>query len=183
MPGLITYRPADAVETAECYAVALAELHAPSALALSRQNLPTLRLAADGVNHSALGAYVLRETNGPRRATLLATGSEVHLAVTAAEALAAEGIEVAVVSMPSWELFERQSADYRAKVLGDAPRIAIEAALSFGWDRWIGPNGAFVGMTGFGESAPAGDLYKHFGITAEAITATVRKLAGLDKEG
>ena len=180
MPGLITYRPADAVETAECYAVALAERHAPSALALSRQNLPTLRLAVDGVNHSALGAYVLREANGPRRATLLATGSEVHLAVTAAEALTAEGVEVAVVSMPSWEMFERQGADYRAKVLGAAPRVAVEAALSFGWDRWIGPNGAFVGMTGFGESAPAGDLYKHFGITAEAIAAVVRKLACLD---
>ncbi len=176
MPGLITYRPADAVETAECYAVALAERHAPSALALSRQNLPTLRLTADGVNRSALGAYVLRDTKGPRQATLLATGSEVHLAVAASEALAVEGVEVAVVSMPSWELFERQDAEYRAEVLGAAPRVAIEAALGFGWDRWIGPNGAFVGMSGFGESAPAGDLYKHFGITAEAIAAAARKL-------
>ncbi len=174
MPGLITYRPADAVETAECYAVALAERHAPSALALSRQNLPTLRMAADGVNHSAKGAYVLREADGPRQATILSTGSEVHLAVAAAETLAGEGLNVAVVSMPSWELFERQSPEYRAAVLGAAPRIGVEAALRFGWDRWIGPDGAFIGMTGFGESAPAADLYSHFGITPEAIAAAVR---------
>ena len=178
IPGLITLRPADAVETAECYAVALAERHGPSALALSRQNLPTLRLVADGVNHSARGAYVLREPRGKRQATLLATGSETHLAVTAAEALIADGVEVAVVSMPSWELFERQSEAYRAEVLGSAPRIAVEAALRFGWDRWIGPDGAFIGMTGFGESAPAPALYDHFGVTAEAIVAAVRKAVG-----
>jgi transketolase len=177
MPNLITYRPADAVETAECYAVALAERHAPSALALSRQNLPTLRLVADGVNRSARGAYVLREAASRRKATLLATGSEVHLAVAAAETLAGEGIDVAVVSMPSWELFERQSPEYRAEVLGAAPRIGVEAGLRFGWDRWIGADGAFVGMAGFGESAPAGDLYKHFGITADAIAKAARVAA------
>jgi transketolase len=176
LPGLITFRPADAVETAECYASALAERHAPSAFALSRQNLPTLRLQADGVNHSARGAYVLREARGQRQATLLATGSEVHLAVAAAEALAAEGVHVAVVSMPSWTLFERQSEAYRAEVLGSAPRIAIEAAVRFGWDRWIGPEGVFIGMTGFGESAPAPELYRHFGITTEAIAAAARKV-------
>jgi transketolase len=179
MPNLLTFRPADAVETAECYAVALGERHAPSTLALSRQNLPTLRLAADGVNHSAKGAYVLREARGKRQATLLATGSEVHLAVAAAETLAAEGVDVAVVSMPCWSLFERQSPQYRASVLGAAPRIAVEAALRFGWDRWIGPDGVFIGMTGFGESAPAADLYPHFGITAEAIAAAVRKSVGV----
>jgi len=179
MPNLITYRPADAVETAECYAVALAERHAPSALALSRQNLPTLRLVADGVNRSARGAYVLREATGRRQATLLATGSEVHLAVAAAETLAGEGVDVAVVSMPSWELFERQSPEYRAEVLGAAPRIGVEAGLRFGWDRWIGADGVFIGMTGFGESAPAGDLYKHFGITADAVIEAARAAAGL----
>jgi transketolase len=178
MPNLITFRPADAVETAECYAVALSERNAPSALALSRQNLPTLRLHADGVNHSAKGAYVLREAKGKRQATLLATGSEVHLAVAAAETLAAEGIDVAVVSMPSWTLFERQSPQYRAEVLGAAPRIGVEAALRFGWDRWIGADGAFIGMTGFGESAPAGELYRHFGITTEAIVAAARQATG-----
>jgi transketolase len=174
LPNLLTFRPADAVETTECYAVALAAKQTPSALALSRQNLPTLRLAADGINHSAKGAYVLREANGPRAATLLATGSEVHLAVAAAEALAAEGVSVAVVSMPCWSLFEAQDASYRDAVLGSAPRIAIEAALRFGWDRWIGPDGVFIGMTGFGESAPAAALYRHFGITTDAIIAAVR---------
>jgi transketolase len=178
LPNMITFRPADAVETAECYAVALAERHAPSAFALSRQNLPTLRLKADGVNRSAKGAYVLRETTGKRQATILATGSEVHLAVAAAETLAGEGIEAAVVSMPSWTLFERQSPQYRAEVLGAAPRIGVEAALRFGWDRWLGEGGAFVGMTGFGESAPASDVYRHFGITPEAIAAAVRQSVG-----
>jgi len=178
LPNLIVMRPADAVETAECYAVGLAERHAPSALALSRQNLPTLRLTADGVNRSAKGAYVLREARGRRAASLLATGSEVHLAVAAAEALAAEGIDVAVVSMPSWELFERQSRAYRDEVLGDAPRIGVEAALRFGWDRWIGPDGVFVGMAGFGESAPAADLFPHFGITTEAVIAAARAVVG-----
>jgi len=130
------------------------------------------------VNHSARGAYVLREAKGRRQATLLATGSEVHLAVAAAEALADEGVQVAVVSMPSWELFERQTAHYQQEVLGAAPRIAVEAAIRMGWDRWIGPEGTFIGMNGFGESAPASQLYSHFGITPEAIAAAARKAAG-----
>ncbi|HLZ83406.1 MAG TPA: transketolase [Caulobacteraceae bacterium] len=178
MPNLIVMRPADAVETAECYAAALAERNAPSALALSRQNLPTLRLAADGVNRSARGAYVLREARGRRAATLLATGSEAHIAVAAAETLATEGVDVAVVSMPSWELFERQPQAYQDEVLGDAPRIGVEAALRFGWDRWIGPEGVFVGMAGFGESAPGGALFAHFGLTAEAVAAAARAVVG-----
>jgi transketolase len=178
LPNLIVMRPADAVETAECYAAALAERHAPTALALSRQNLPTLRLAADGANQAARGAYVLREARGRRAATLLATGSEVCLAVAAAEALGAEGVDVAVVSMPSWELFERQPRAYQDEVLGDAPRIGVEAGLRFGWDRWIGPEGIFIGMAGFGESAPATDLFPHFGITTEAVVAAARAVAG-----
>ena len=177
MPNLVVMRPADAVETAECYAAALAERAAPTALALTRQNLPTLRQVADGVNRSARGAYVLREAKGRRAATLLATGSEVHLAVAAAETLAAEGLDVAVVSMPSWELFERQPRAYQDEVLGEAPRIGVEAALRFGWDRWIGPDGVFIGMAGFGESAPAGDLFAHFGVTAEAIVGAARAVA------
>ena len=176
LPNLLTFRPADAVETAECWALALGHAHAPSALCLSRQNLPTLRANA-AHNLSARGAYVLRETAGPRAATLLATGSEVHLAVAAAEQMAAEGIEAAVVSMPCWSLFEAQSVDYRASVLGTAPRVGVEAALRFGWDRWIGETGRFIGMHGFGESAPAGELYRHFGITVEAIVAAVREAA------
>ena len=107
--------------------------------------------------------------------TLIATGSEVALALQARERLQAEGIPTAVVSMPCWELFALQDETYRAQVLGDAPRVGIEAALGFGWDRWLGADGTFIGMTGFGASAPADDLFKHFGITAEAAVAAVRR--------
>ena len=133
-PNLHVFRPCDAVETAECWELALASRTAPSALLLSRQNLPTLRGSAD-VNESARGAYVLSEADGPRDLTLLATGSEVSLAMEAAKAWRAKGKYVAVVSMPCWDLFEAQPADYQAKVLGSAPRIAIEAGARFGWDR------------------------------------------------
>jgi transketolase len=177
LPNLLTFRPADAVETAESWVLALAERHAPSALCLSRQNLPTLRLTADGINRTARGAYVLREAQGRRDVTLLATGSEVHLALAAADQLRADGVEAAVVSMPCWSLFERQGAPYQDEVLGRAPRVAVEAALSFGWDRWIGPGGAFIGMPGFGESAPAAEVYKHFGITTDAVVQAARGLA------
>ena len=176
MPNLLVFRPADAVETAECWQAALAETSAPSALALTRQALPTLRLEPGAENLSAKGAYVLREAPGERDVTLLATGSEVELAVAAAEQLAQDGVKAAVVSMPSWELFERQSDAYRRAVLGTAPRVGVEAALRFGWDRWIGDGGAFIGMTSFGASAPAGELYKYFGITTDAIVAAAKNL-------
>ena len=174
-PGLGVFRPCDAVETAECWELALASDDRPSALLLSRQNLPTLRTSS-AVNESARGAYVLSGESGARDVTLLATGSEVALAMEGAKALRDEGQRVAVVSMPSWDLFEAQPAEYRAKVLGTAPRIAIEAGARLGWDRWIGERGAFIGMSGFGASAPAGELYKHFGITAEAIVAAASAL-------
>ena len=175
-PNLQVFRPCDAVETAECWELALAAKDKPSALLLSRQNLPTLRTSAE-VNESARGAYVLSEADGPRDVTLLATGSEVALAMEAAKTLRAEGKRVAVVSMPSWDLFEPQPAEYRAEVLGSAPRIAIEAGARLGWDRWISERGVFIGMNGFGASAPATDLYKHFGITSDAIVAVAAKLA------
>ena len=175
-PNLHVFRPADAVETAECWEIAVNDKHAPSALMLSRQNLPTLRKDAS-TNQSARGAYVLQEADGPRDVTLLATGSEVSLAVNAARALAEKGKKVAVVSMPSWDLFEAQDKAYRASVLGSAPRIGIEAASGFGWDRYIGPDGLFVGMQGFGASAPAERLYKHFGITLDAIVAAAETLS------
>ena len=178
MPNLLVFRPADAVETAESWQVALAQKHTPSALALTRQALPALRLDDSGENLTAKGAYVLRETSGDRDVTLLATGSEVELAIAAAEQLAGKGVKAAVVSMPCWELFEQQSEDYRRSVLGTAPRVGGEAALRFGWDRWIGERGDFIGMTGFGASAPAGDLYKHFGITTESVVAAAQKLIG-----
>ncbi|MCQ4191609.1 transketolase [Methylocystis suflitae] len=175
MPNLHVFRPADAIETAECWELALASRHTPSVLSLSRQNLPTLERPI-GENLSARGAYVLREAAGKRDVTLLATGSEVEIALAAADNLDTQGVKAAVVSMPCWELFEAQSEAYRAEVLGDAPRVAVEAAARLGWDRWIGERGAFIGMSGFGASGPASELYKHFGVTAEAVADAARTL-------
>jgi transketolase len=177
-PNLYVFRPADAVETAEAYEIALASRTTPSVLALSRQNLPAVRLEASAENLTAKGAYVLREPDWGRDITIIATGSEVELAISAAEILKGEGVKAAVVSMPCWELFEQQPADYQAKVLGDGPRIAVEAAGRFGWDRWTNSHGVFIGMNGFGASGPAGEVYKHFGITAEAVVAAAKKLVG-----
>ncbi|WP_036259777.1 transketolase [Mesorhizobium sp. WSM3224] len=176
-PNVNVFRPADIIETAECWELALKSETRPSVLVLSRQNLPMLRQAHCHDNRSSRGAYVLREPSAHRVVTLVATGSEVEIAVAAAERLGTEhGIAAAVVSMPCWELFEEQDADYRKSVLGSAPRVAVEAAARLGWDRWIGDTGAFVGMTGFGASAPAPDLYRHFGITPEAVAAAALRL-------
>lgn len=174
MPGLLVMRPCDAVETAECWQAALSEFGRPSVLALSRQGVPQLRLAASDENLSAKGGYVLSDANGTRAATIIATGTEVSLAMEAQTTLRAAGIEVAVVSMPCWELFDEQDAVYRSGVLGSAPRIAIEAASTFGWEKYTGPDGAVIGMTGFGASAPAPELYEHFGITADALVDAVK---------
>ncbi len=174
MPGVHVFRPADALETAECWELAIRRADGPSILALSRQPVPALRTDA-AENRCARGGYVLAEAEGARRATLIATGSEVALALGARRILADEGIAVAVVSLPCWELFQHQPEDVRAAVLGSAPRFGIEAACGFGWERWLGADGQFIGMTGFGASAPAADLFRHFGITPEAITTAVRK--------
>ncbi|MDB5378050.1 MAG: transketolase [Rubritepida sp.] len=179
IPNLAVFRPADAMETAECWELALRRTEGPSVLALSRQALPALRDDA-GENRCARGGYVLAEAEAARDVTLIATGSEVHLAVNARQALAAQGINAAVVSLPSWELFAQQDEAYRAATLGAAPRIGIEAALGFGWERWLGSNGAFIGMTGFGASAPAEHLFEHFGITSAAIVAAATKLLAQD---
>jgi transketolase len=168
IPHLQVFRPADAVETAECWEIALTKKDAPSILALTRQPVPGLRKDA-GENRSARGAYVLAEADGARKITLLATGSEVGIAMTAREQLAAKGVAAAVVSMPCWQLFEAQDEAYRRSVLGTAPRVAVEAAAEFGWNRYIGDRGRFIGMHGFGASAPIEALYPHFGITAEAV--------------
>ncbi len=168
MPNLNVFRPADAVETAECWALALASRDTPSVLALSRQALPALRRDA-AANRSARGAYVLAEADGPRQVTLLATGSEVSIAIAARDLLAARGVAAAVVSMPCWRLFDLSDATYRASVLGDVPRVAVEAAAAFGWDRYVGDAGGIVAMSGFGASAPMADLYRRFGITAERV--------------
>ncbi len=174
IPGLAVFRPADGVETAECWQAALAH-PGPSVLALTRQGVTTLR-AADAENKSALGAYVLSEPKSHRQATILATGSEVSVAVAAAALLEKDGISAAVVSMPSWELFAKQTPAYRASVLGTAPRVAIEAASGFGWERWVGAPENMIGMSSFGASGPADALYEHFGITAVAVAARVKAL-------
>lgn len=178
IPHLHVFRPADAVETAEAWELALQLKHAPSVLALSRQNLPIVRTTHRAENLSALGAYVLREAPGERDVTLLATGSEVSLAVAAADELARQNIKAAVVSIPCFELFAEQEPGYRAAVLGQAPRIGIEAAVRQGWDAVLEPQDFFIGMSDFGASAPAGDLYKFFGITVDAIVQAARAAAG-----
>ena len=176
IPNLQVFRPADAVETAECWELALRARREPSLLALTRQSVPALRRGAGPENLSARGGYVLMEAAGSRAVTLIATGSEVALAVAARETLAQQGVAAAVVSMPCWQLFDGQPHSYRAEVLGKAPRLAVEAASPFGWERYVGEKGAVIGMTGFGASAPAEDLFRRFGITAEAVVEAALKL-------
>src|SRR5512139_3609354 len=183
MPNMLVLRPADAVEAAECWEIALEHRTGPVSLVFARQELPLVRRACGHENLSRRGAYVLAEgEGGARRVTLLATGSEVQLAVRARELLQAEGISTAVVSMPSWELFELQDPAYRAATLGQGcVRVGVEAAMRFGWDRYLGERGAFVGMTGFGASGPADALYEHFGITPAAIVAAARQGLGSNR--
>jgi transketolase len=180
MPNMMVMRPADAVEAAECWEVALERRDGPVTLVFARQALPHVRRVHTSANLSRRGAYVLAEgEGGMREVTLLATGSEVALALAARDALQAQGTPTAVVSMPSWELFEAQDDAYRASVLGPGTvRVGCEAALRFGWDRWLGDSGGFIGMTGFGASGVAAELYEHFGITAEAIAVEARRLLG-----
>ena len=179
MPNMLVLRPADAIEAAECWEIALEQRSGPSTLVFARQALPNVRRTATAENLSRRGAYVLAEAEGgARQATLLATGSEVAIAMRARELLQARGVPTAVVSMPCCERFDAQDAAYRAQVLGrpGAVRVAIEAAVRFGWDRYLGERGGFVGMTGFGASGPADVLYEHFGITPAAVVAEVERL-------
>lgn len=182
-PNTLVFRPADLVETAECWEVALQQKATPSVMALSRQNLPAVRKTHTAQNLSAKGAYVLAEATGKRQVILIATGSEVEIAMKARDLLEAEGIGTRVVSMPSMELFAQQDEAWRKKVLPGGPvRIAIEAGVRQGWDRWLlGERGKeakadFVGMSSFGASAPYDRLYKEFGITAEAAVAKAKAL-------
>ena len=176
MPGLAVFRPADAIETAECWALALARTEGPSVIALSRQTLPPVR--REGGMLSARGAYRLRAAGAPRRVILMATGSEVHLALAAADLLEAQGMGCDVVSMPCWELFAAQPAAYRDELLPDLPpqaclRISLEAGATFGWERWVGRHGMAIGLDRFGASAPAEALFAHFGFTPEAVAARI----------
>ena len=174
VPGLLVLRPADAIETSECCELALRYTEGPSLLVLCDQPVPVVRTDI-AENRSARGAYVLAEANGSRAATLIASGSEVALAMATRELLANDGISAAVVSMPAWMLFARMDAGERAAVLGSAPRFGIEAACGFGWERWLGESGVFIGLDGFGASAPTDVLYRHFGLTAEGVAAAVRR--------
>ena len=182
IPGLHVFRPADAVEAAECWELALARRDGPSALVFARQPMPAVRREA-GTNRSAEGAYVLREADGGRGVTLLATGSEVALALAAADLLAEQGIRAAVVSMPCWAIFEARPAAERAAVLGQAPRLGIEAAARLGWDRWTGDAGGFLGMAGYGASGAEADLWRHFGLTPEAAAAAAKALLAPPRAG
>ncbi|MFT4716998.1 MAG: transketolase [Paracoccaceae bacterium] len=175
MPNLNVFRPCDAVETAEAWEIAVNSDTTPSLMALSRQGLPLVRTDASE-NMTAKGMYVLREANGARDVTLLATGSEVEIALAAADALAADGINAAVVSAPCFELFDQQDKSYRASVLGSAPRVAVEAGVVTGWEKYLGENSAFIGMSSFGASAPINELYQHFGITSDATVVAAKVL-------
>ncbi|MEM7695406.1 MAG: transketolase [Pseudomonadota bacterium] len=178
IPGLLTLRPCDAVETADAWELAM-ERKGPTVLALTRQNLPVLSLGEGPDNRCRRGAYTIHACEGTALATLFASGSEVEIAVEAAKTLTTLDIPTDVVSVPSLELFLRQDADYRAAIIGDAPvKCAIEAAVRFGWDGIIGPDGVFIGMDGFGASGPYKALYEHFGITAEATVEAVRERLG-----
>ena len=184
-PNTHVFRPADTVETAEAWELALTSTTTPSVLALSRQNLPTVRTEHKSKNLTAQGAYVLAEAEGKRQAILMATGSEVEVALAARALLQAEGIGTRVVSMPCWELFEDQPQTYRRRVLPPGPvRVAVEAGIRFGWDRWLFGEGGkreksgFIGMHDFGASAPAEELFEQFGITAAATADKVKSLLG-----
>jgi transketolase len=173
IPNLLVFRPADAMETAECWELALASKKTPSILALSRQNLPAVRTEYTGENKSAKGAYTLV---GPADAdaVIFATGSEVAIAVEAQKELTEQGISARVVSVPSMELFAKQSDAYKAEVLGSAKaRVAVEAGIEMSWNKLLGDKGRFVGMSSFGASGPIDALYSHFGITSKAVVEAV----------
>ncbi|MFN3837873.1 MAG: transketolase [Brevundimonas sp.] len=175
IPNLNVFRPADTIEAMECWQIALQSRTTPSAMALSRQKTPAVRTVAASENLSAKGAYEIKAASAEAKVTLFGTGTELALALKAAETLEAEGVATRVVSVPSFELFEQQDAAYQASVIGRGTvRVAVEAAIKQGWERFIGEDGAFVGMTGFGASAPAEVLYEKFGITTDAVVAAVK---------
>src|SRR3954466_1139340 len=178
IPNMRVFRPCDAMETAECWELALNRTNGPTILVLSRQNLPQLRTSAPADNPCGHGGYELVAAQGEAKVSLFASGSEVEIAVAAQKQLAERGIASRVVSVPSLELLLAQPADRKKAIIGNAPvKIAIEAAVRWGWDAVIGPDGEFVGMHGFGASAAAKDLFKHFGITAEAaVNAALKRL-------
>ena len=172
------FRPGDAVETAEAWQTALEAKSTPSVLALSRQGLTQFRSGDMRENKTAKGAYLAADCDGDRQITLIASGSEMSIAMRAQAMLADAGISAAVVSVPCLDLFLVQDTSYRINVLGTAPRIVIEAGLQQCWDRLLGDDDVFIGMNGFGASAPIDDLYNHFGITADKLVAAAKTQLG-----
>ena len=180
IPNLNVFRPADSVETAECWEIALETEERPSILSLSRQSLPALRSEFSEENLCLRGGYLIGDVEGGRQVTLIASGSEVSIAIEAKNFLQQEGIEAAVVSMPCLDLFLEKDADYRKEVLGEGcAKVVVEAAIRQGWDALLGPQDSFIGMKGFGASAPASDLYQHFGITPVRIVEEAQKVLSL----
>jgi transketolase len=177
IPNLNVYRPCDVVETAECWASSLETSSTPSVLSLSRQGLPCLRKEHTEENLSSKGGYVLAETEDKRDLTLIASGSEVAIAIEARDQLKKEGVSAEVVSMPCLEKFEEQSQDYRDKVIPlETPIVVVEAAIEQSWGKYLGRNGKFVGMSTFGASAPANELYIHFGITTQNVVNAAKDI-------
>ena len=184
MPGLLTFRPADAVEVGECWELALGYRDGPSVIALSRHPVALVRRDVNDKNLSAKGGYILTDASGEPEVSIIATGAEVGLALQARKQLEVEGIKTRVISMPCVELFERQNAEWQKQTLGEAPiRIAVEAGMRIGWDRYIGRDGSFIGMSGFGASAPADVLFEQFGITTAAIVTAARNRLKLIRAG
>ena len=178
IPNLLVFRPGDAVETAEAWQCAIEAANTPSILALSRQGMAQFRQGDMTENKTAFGGYIVAGDDADRQVTLIASGSEVGIALAARDSLFKDGIAATVVSMPCMELFRSQDAGYQNGILGSAPRIVIEAAMQQSWDWMLGPTDGFIGMNGFGASAPINDLYAHFGITEDAVVAAVRQRLG-----
>ncbi|MEM7197503.1 MAG: transketolase C-terminal domain-containing protein, partial [Pseudomonadota bacterium] len=177
IPNLRVLRPADAIETAECWQIALQNTTGPTIVALTRQGLPCLEQRATAHNRCAHGAYVLQDwQNDQAKICLIATGSEVAIAIEAAQSLKEQGILARVVSMPDREAFSAQAHAQQKAIMGDTPRIVIEAGIITGWERILGADGTFIGMKTFGASAPAGELFTHFGITANAVVDAAKAL-------
>lgn len=179
IPGMVTIRPADAAETAEAWRATMRRNDGPTTLILTRQKLPALPRNADAASEAARGGYIIHEPSAAPRAIVIATGSEVSIAVDAAKQLDADGIPTRVVSLPSWELFAAQDKSWQDRVLPPSitARVSIEAGSTFGWERFVGCSGRMIGIDHFGASAPGDRLFKEFGFTAERVVAAVRELA------
>jgi transketolase len=179
IPNLCVFRPADTIETLECWEIALKNSNNPSVIVLSRQKLPFVTETLNKENMSAMGAYEIKKTNSNPEVTIIASGSEVHIAIEASNKLLKENISTKIVSMPCQELFDKQSEDYKNKIIEkNSIKISIEASSVYGWEKYVGSDGASLGMKSFGKSAPYKDLYKHFNLTSDNIVELAKKMLG-----